>query len=108
MHERGIWHRDLKAANILVQRTPGGTKLYLTDLDGIRIRVTVGTRERMRDLSRLNRSLLSIPAISTRDRLRFLRCYLNTGSRKDKTLRAYWEGIRSETAKKLAKVVKNL
>ncbi len=109
MHERGIWHRDLKAANILVQRTPGGgTTLYLTDLDGIRIRDTVGTGERMRDLSRLNRSLLSIPALSTRDRLRFMRCYLNTGSRRDKTLRAYWEGIGRETAKQLAKVVKNL
>ncbi len=99
MHERGIWHRDLKAANILVQRTTGGgTTLYLTDLDGIRIRDTVRPAERIRDLTRLNRSLLSIPALSTRDRLRFLQCYLNTGNRRDKTLRSYWEGIRRETS----------
>jgi tRNA A-37 threonylcarbamoyl transferase component Bud32 len=109
MHERGIWHRDLKAANIVVQHLPGNnTQLYLTDLDGIRVKKSVRPEERIRDLARLNRSLIRSPALSSRDRLRFLQCYLVTRRKRDKTLRAYWEGISRETAKKLAKIEKNL
>ncbi len=109
MHERGIWHRDLKAGNILVEQTAGsGMQLYLTDLDGIRVKDTVRRTERIRDLARLHRSLITSPALSVRDRHRFLQWYLGAGRRGDTTLRAYWEEIRRETAKKLAKVVKNL
>lgn len=109
MHERGIWHRDLKAGNILAELMPGGgMQLYLTDLDGVRVKDTVRPAERIRDLARLNRSLITSPALSVRDRHCFLQCYLGAGRRGDAILRAYWEGIRRETAKKLAKVVKNL
>ena len=109
MHERGIWHRDLKAANILVQKAPGDNpQLYLTDLDSIRFKQTVEPRERMRDLARLNVSLLTIPSISVRDRLRFLYSYLNTSRTRDKKLRAYWVAIGRETGKKLAKDSKKL
>jgi tRNA A-37 threonylcarbamoyl transferase component Bud32 len=109
MHDRGIWHRDLKAANILVQNLSGNTMhLYVTDLDGIRIKDTIRPEERIIDLARLNRSLITSPALSMRDRHCFLQWYLGAGRRGDATLRAYWEGIRRETAKKLAKVVKNL
>jgi tRNA A-37 threonylcarbamoyl transferase component Bud32 len=109
MHERGIWHRDLKAGNILAEPMPGGgMQLYLTDLDGIRVKNTVRRVERIRDLARLNRSLIGSPALSARDRLHFLQWYLGTGRRGDKTLRSYWEAIRRETTKKLAKVKKNL
>lgn len=109
MHERGIWHRDLKAGNLLAEPMPGGgIQLYLTDLDGIRVKETVRRAERIRDLSRLNRSLITSPALSARDRHRFLQWYLGAGRRGDATLRAYWEEIRRDTAKKLAKVLKNL
>ena len=104
MHERGIWHRDLKAANILVQRAPGKSlQLYLTDLDSIRIKDRVMPAERVRDLARLNVSLHDVSALSLRDRLRFLHSYLNIAGTRDKNLRAYWEAIRRETLKKLAK-----
>jgi tRNA A-37 threonylcarbamoyl transferase component Bud32 len=109
MHERGIWHRDLKAGNILAEPMPGGgMQLYLADLDGIRVKDTVRRAERIRDLARLNRSLITSPALSARDRHCFLQCYLGAANRGDATLRAYWEEIRKETAKKLAKVKKNL
>jgi tRNA A-37 threonylcarbamoyl transferase component Bud32 len=109
MHERGIWHRDLKAGNILAEPMPGsGMQLYLTDLDGIRVKDTVRHVERIRDLARLNRSLITSPALSVRDRHCFLQWYLGTGRQGDAALRAYWEEIRRETAKKLAKVEKNL
>lgn len=103
MHDRGIWHRDLKATNILAQRAPGnGLKLYLTDLDSVRIKDSLIPRARIRDLARLNASLLDVPAFSLRDRLRFLHSYLNTGGARDTNLRAYWEAIGRETLKKLA------
>ena len=34
MHDRGVWHRDLKSANILVEKKEGQEdKLYLVDID---------------------------------------------------------------------------
>jgi len=109
MHERGIWHRDLKAGNILAEPMPGsGMQLYLTDLDGIRVKNTVRPAGRIRDLARLHRSLITSPALSVRDRHCFMQWYLGAGNRGDKNLRSYWEAIRRETTKKLAKVKKNL
>ena len=102
LHECGICHRDLKASNILVQKNPGqAQELYLTDLDSARVQTRIRTKERIRDLARLNASLFYTTGISTADRFRFLRDYLKTCSTRDEKLHIYWKAIAVQTLKKL-------
>jgi serine/threonine protein kinase len=102
LHECGICHRDLKASNILVQKNPGqAQKLYLVDLDSARVQTRIRTKERIRDLARLNASLFYTTGISTADRLRFLCDYLRTPSARDEKLHLYWKAISGQTVKKL-------
>jgi len=102
MHARGIWHRDLKASNILVQqKVTGGEKLYLVDLDSVRIKKRLDRKEKIRDLARLNASLVASPTVSMTDRLRFLQYYLKTRRPRDSNLQDYWKTIAAQTQKKM-------
>ena len=102
MHARGIWHRDLKASNILVQeKVPDGETLYLVDLDSIRIKKRLDRKEKIRDLARLNASLISTTTVSMTDRLRFLQCYLKTRKPGDRNIQDYWKAIAAQTQKKI-------
>jgi tRNA A-37 threonylcarbamoyl transferase component Bud32 len=102
LHECGICHRDLKASNILLQKKPGQEqKLYLVDLDSARVQTRILTKERIRDLARLNASLFYATGISTADRFRFLRDYLRTRNPRDEKLHLYWNAIAGQTYKKL-------
>lgn len=102
MHERGVCHGDLKASNILVQKKAGQKeKLYLVDLDSARVKKSVKERDRIRDLARLNASLLDTRAVPTSDRLRLLHYYLRqTG---DQKVEEYWKTILERTQNKLKK-----
>jgi len=106
MHERGVCHRDLKASNILVCEREGRKELLLIDLDSARIKRHVSREDRVRDLARLNASLLNTRRVSTTDRLRFLKCYLNVWRKRDYRVRVYWEETLRETQKKLKKTGK--
>ena len=102
MHARGIWHRDLKASNILVQKkVPDREKLYLVDLDSVRIKKRLDRKEKIRDLARLNASLVSTTTVSMTDRLRFLQYYLKTRRPRDKNIQDYWKAIAAQTQKKM-------
>jgi tRNA A-37 threonylcarbamoyl transferase component Bud32 len=102
MHARGIWHRDLKASNILVQKkVPDEEKLYLVDLDSVRIKRRLGRKEKIRDLARLNTSLVSTTTVSMTDRLRFLQYYLKTRRPRDRHIKDYWKAIAAQTQKKM-------
>jgi tRNA A-37 threonylcarbamoyl transferase component Bud32 len=102
MHARGIWHRDLKALNILIQKKlPDGEKLYLVDLDSTRIKKRLDRKEKIRDLARLNASLVSTTTVSMPDRLRFLQYYLKTRKPRDRNIQEYWKAIAAQTQKKI-------
>ena len=104
MHERGICHRDLKSANILIQKKEGQKEeLYLVDLDSTRIKKRIEKKDRIRDLARLNASLLDSKTVSTPDRLRFLKYYLNIRKERDQKVREYWKALVWHTQKKLKK-----
>lgn len=104
MHERGVWHRDLKSSNILVQGKAGQKeKLYLVDLDSTRIKKRIKEENKIIDLSRLNASLLNTKTVSTPDRLRFLKYYLHVGKTRDQKVGEYWRAIVGQTQKKLKK-----
>lgn len=100
LHDRGVSHRDLKAANILLSHD-GPT---LIDLVGVRIGRSVPFRLRCRELARLNASFLGSPHVSRTVRLRFLHTYLAAGPRLGNEWKLWWKAILQATE---AKVLKN-
>jgi tRNA A-37 threonylcarbamoyl transferase component Bud32 len=75
LHERGIYHNDLKDANILVVcQTPGSSPVfYLLDLEGIRIYHQLSERRRIKNLVQLNRTLGRY--LRRSDKLAFIKNY---------------------------------
>jgi tRNA A-37 threonylcarbamoyl transferase component Bud32 len=98
MHERGIRHRDLKAANILVTRL---MECWFIDLVGVRIHRRVSRSLRVRDLARLNASFISSPHLTRSDRLRFLRTYLIWSLRGQAGWKEWWKEIAQATQVKI-------
>jgi serine/threonine protein kinase len=75
LHDRGLFHKDLKAANILIKKTGNlNWKFYLIDLDGVSFeKGPLKASMRIVNLIQIN---ASIPVqISSTDRLRFLLAY---------------------------------
>jgi len=76
-------------------------KLYLVDLDSARVKKSVAEDDKIRDLARLNASLLDTRAITTPVRLTPLQYYLRqTG---DQKVEEYWKTILERTQNKLKK-----
>jgi hypothetical protein len=121
MHERGVCHRDLKAANVLVSSSPGQSPslkedfgpFWLIDLAGAMLGHAVNESGRMRDLTRLHASFHAHSVLTRTDKLRFLRNYLRRGcfavQRKEwkQTLKHWWRAIESGTQAKIARNHRN-
>lgn len=106
MHDRAVSHRDLKAANILLERAavnPEAAVPVLIDLVGVRIGRPVSFRQRCRELARINASFLNSPLITRGERLRFLRAYLAAGERPAAGWKEWWKEISRATLAKIAK-----
>jgi len=73
-HERHFGHRDLKAANLLTPKDAHDHRVWFVDLVGV-YRHSPCPKSQLRDLARLLVSFLNHPALTTTDRLRFLRHY---------------------------------
>lgn len=75
LHAAGCLHGDLNLANLLL----AGDVIHVLDLDGARLRPSLGARERCGDLLRLYRSLAKETAdlepLSGNERLIFLKAY---------------------------------
>lgn len=100
MHDRHVSHRDLKAANVLLE---AGTDPTLIDLVGVRVGRAVNVRQRVRELARLNASFLQSPRVRSADRLRFLRAYLAAGERRPEGWKEWWRAAAAATAAKVDK-----
>jgi hypothetical protein len=83
------------------RKVPDGEKLYLVDLDSVRIKKRLDRKEKIRDLARLNASLLSTTTVSMTDRLRFLQYYLKTRRSRDRNIQDYWKAIAAQTQEKI-------
>lgn len=106
MHERGVSHRDLKGANVLMAgaaRAPADATPVLIDLVGARAGAAeVPFARAARDLARLSASFWRAPHVSHGLRLRFLRAYLRAGAgRAD--WKKWWAAVSRATAAKVAK-----
>jgi tRNA A-37 threonylcarbamoyl transferase component Bud32 len=116
LHARHLSHRDLKAANILVQQAPDfgrdpnqvpipGTKTYgplwLIDLVGVQRHRRVSKQKRIQNLTRLHVSSLRWPRLTRTDKLRFLRIYFGWGLTGKQGWKEWWRAIARETQAKV-------
>ncbi len=78
LHERSLSHRDLKAANILIEGDPAADSpsLSLIDLVGADLEHPISHHRQVQNLARLQISLAGVPGRTRTDGLRFLRSYL--------------------------------
>jgi tRNA A-37 threonylcarbamoyl transferase component Bud32 len=104
MHDRGVSHRDLKAANVLLAH---GREPVLIDLVGVRTRARLVESQRAKELARLNASFLDSPLVSHPDRLRFLQAYLSAGVGFRVDWKNWWKMVSRATAAKVAKNRRN-
>ena len=101
MHDRQVSHRDLKAPNILLTGT--GADPVLIDLVGVVAGRMVSTKQRVRDLARLNASFIASTTVTRSDRLRFLRTYLSWGLHGQGDWKTWWKAVDRATRVKQAK-----
>ncbi len=126
LHQRRLSHRDLKAANLLVNgvsahiapglpgepqdpQQAGGDMISVCfiDLVGVRRPLKLRRSRRVQNLARLNTSFLNHPSLTRTDRLRFLRVYLRWGLRGRIGWKRWWRQIEDATAQKVHRNLRN-
>ncbi len=96
MHAQGVFHADLHAENLLVDQE----RVWVIDLESMR-KVRFIHRAALRNLVRLNRDFLDTRAITTSDRLRFLKTYLYHQPDRVAQCRHFWAQVAKATTLKL-------
>jgi tRNA A-37 threonylcarbamoyl transferase component Bud32 len=99
LHRRGLSHRDLKAANVLLT----AESAWLIDLVGVTRPRRLSWRRRVQNLARLNASFLRLPTLTRADRLRFLRVYLQWGLFGRDRWKRWWRAVDEATQAKAAR-----
>jgi tRNA A-37 threonylcarbamoyl transferase component Bud32 len=107
LHRRQLAHRDLKAANVLVQRAASGTTLWLIDLVGVTRHWALSRSRRVQNLARLHASFHGHVLLTRADKVRFLRAYLAWGLYGKQGWKDWWRAIAVATRKKIAKNSRN-
>ncbi len=75
MHNRNVFHSDLKTCNIMVKEEGKSFDFIFLDFDKVAFNEEISIRKRIKNLTQIN---LSTPGcITITDRFRFLREYLN-------------------------------
>lgn len=106
LHRLGLAHRDMKAANFLVQQnadTNNKPKLFFIDLVGMTRPRHLRQATMMQNLARLWVSFQSCPWLKRTDRLRFLLIYLETyrNRKKRSPWKTWWKGIAALSQQKI-------
>lgn len=101
MHAERISHRDLTGANLVVVQDyradrPDGTRTYLVDLDGVRLRRRLSAARRAANLGRLAVGLDAHPWVTRTVCCRFLRAYINQLPRGTIALKPLWRNVDSQ------------
>jgi serine/threonine protein kinase len=99
MHEMGLSHRDLKAANILW--SPATKSFHFIDLVGAARQSQLSTSVRVRNLARLQVSFAQNPHLTRTDRLRFLSIYLCWALRGRAGWKDWWKKIAEASREKI-------
>ena len=99
IHQKGIYHADLKSNNILVKENMrGGWTFYFIDLDRVNFKHHLSFRERSNNLAQINASVAD--CISLCDRLKFFRNYAR-GTPINKQRHKYYQKILEISRKKI-------
>jgi tRNA A-37 threonylcarbamoyl transferase component Bud32 len=109
IHRRRLSHRDLKAANLLVQGAHGtdAGAVWLIDLVGVRCQEKLSWRRRVQNLARLHASFLDSSDLTRTDRLRFLRDYLQWGLFGRAGWKRWWKAIHEAARRKAIRNARN-
>jgi tRNA A-37 threonylcarbamoyl transferase component Bud32 len=105
LHLSGVYHGDLTARNILVEQgnDVSDTRLFLIDLDAVRSAHWISRRRRIKNLDELGRNFLDLKIISTCDRARFLKNYLEICHREKKSFKYLFRDVKQRTTRRLVK-----
>jgi tRNA A-37 threonylcarbamoyl transferase component Bud32 len=97
LHRRQLSHRDLKAANVLLNDAGA----WFIDLVGVELFRRLPHARRLQNLTRLNASFVHSRALTRTDRLRFLRIYLEWGLRGRAGWKSWWRDVERATRAKI-------
>jgi tRNA A-37 threonylcarbamoyl transferase component Bud32 len=103
VHDRAVSHRDLKAANVMIEGVtdPLTARPVLIDLVGVRTRIKLPLPRRARELARLNASFITSPHVTNGDRLRLLHAYLSAGPALGADWKSWWKLVSRATEAKV-------
>jgi hypothetical protein len=100
LESAGLYHRDMKASNILLANAVNSTKpprACIVDLDGLE--KSRPWRSKWKPIVRLAASLLQYPAVTRADYARFLREYLVAGGEERRAWRTHYHRLRKQAAR---------
>lgn len=103
LHLAGVYHGDLTANNIFIERRGEHVRVYLIDLDSVRSTCWISDQRRLKNLDELGRNFLDLRVFSVSDRIRFLTYYRATYVKETRTLRELFDEVRQRTQFRLKK-----
>ncbi len=99
LHDRGIYHADLKSNNILVkEKNDDGWQFYFIDLDRVAFKQCLSFGQRSNNLAQINASVAG--CVTPSDRLKFFRAYAR-GTLVMKQKKKYYHKILKISRKKI-------
>jgi len=87
LHRQGVYHNDLKDANIIVVAETNGELFYLLDLEGTRRYFDLNRRRKIKNIVQLNRTLGRL--LRRTEKMYFLKVYLDS-SFANKPIKQRW------------------
>lgn len=93
LHERGFYHQDLKANNILVSGPAGARRVWIIDVESVRRLPGDSRRRRLKQLARLWGHLLYIRNLDVEALRAFLRGYLPPAEQRAGALEGWLEDL---------------
>lgn len=103
LHDAGVYHGDFHANNILVRQKGNDYKCFLIDVDAVRSIYFISRRRRIKNLDELGRNFLNLAALSTSDRMFFIREYTRVCSVEQKSHKQLFANVLSRTSQRMSK-----